>query len=51
MSKKSESLALKKRVLDSEKTFFEKVRARMKDLSKDKELEKRTIKDLQRRFK
>ncbi len=50
MSKKSEAKALKKRVLAFDKDFMGRVKARMKELSKDKKLEAQTVKDLQRKF-
>ncbi len=51
IDKKSVALELKKRVSLFESRIIDKVRARMKELSKDKELEAQTVKDLQRKFK
>ena len=51
MSKKSVALELQSKIRKFDREFLVRVKARMKDLSKDKELKEQTEKDLQRKFK
>ena len=51
IDKKSVALELQKRIKEFDRDILNRVKARMKVLSLDPELEKQTIKDLQRKFK